>query len=133
MKVIIKYNKENMKPERLNILENFIKFLNTEYKLKDDVVVKFTSKSEEGMTTGSNKKGLIKVLCDGRMFIDILRTLAHEWVHEHQFQYERKKGNQDVGGPDENEANAEAGRILKQYNNEFPNSENSLYEQDIYK
>lgn len=128
MKVIIKYNKENMKPERLNILENFIKFLNKEYELKDSVVVRFTSKSEEGMTTGSNKKGIIKVLCDGRMFIDILRTLAHEWVHEHQFQYDRKKGNQDVGGPDENEANAEAGRILKKYNREFPNQENTLYE-----
>jgi len=128
MKVIIKYNKENMKPERLNILENFIKFLNKEYELKDSVVVRFTSKSEAGMTTGSNKKGIIKVLCDGRMFIDILRTLAHEWVHEHQFQYDRKKGNQDVGGPDENEANAEAGRILKKYNREFPNQENTLYE-----
>lgn len=128
MKVIIKYNKKNMKPERLNILENFIKFLNKEYELKDSVVVRFTSKSEEGMTTGSNKKGIIKVLCDGRMFIDILRTLAHEWVHEHQFQYDRKKGNQDVGGPDENEANAEAGRILKKYNKEFPNQENTLYE-----
>ena len=128
MKVIIKYNKENMKPERLNILENFIKFLNKEYELKDSVVVRFTSKSEEGMTTGSNKKGIIKVLCDGRMFIDILRTLAHEWVHEHQFQYDRKKGNQDVGGPDENEANAEAGRILKKYNRKFPNQENTLYE-----
>ena len=128
MKITIKYDKKNMKPERLEILQNFIQFLNREFKLKDDVTVRFTSKSEEGMTTGSNKKGLIKVLCDGRMFIDILRTLAHEWVHEHQFQYERKKGNQNIGGPDENEANAEAGRILKQYNKEFPNKENTLYE-----
>jgi hypothetical protein len=128
MKVIFKYDKKNMKPERLDILQNFVKFLNREYKLKNNVTIQFTNKSENGMTTGSNKEGLIKVLNDGRMFIDILRTLAHEWVHEHQHQFDRKKGNQDIGGPDEDEANAESGRLLKQYNKEFPKKENHLYE-----
>jgi hypothetical protein len=128
MKVDIKYKKENLTPVKINIIENFVNFLNREYKLKNDVVIRFTTKSEEGMTTGSNKEGLIKVLCDGRMFIDILRTLAHEWIHEHQHQYDRKNGKQDIGGPDENEANAEAGRILKQYNKEFPEKEDRLYE-----
>jgi len=128
MKVIFKYDKKNMKPERLDILQNFVKFLNREYKLKNNVTIQFTNKSEHGMTTGSNKEGLIKVLNDGRMFIDILRTLAHEWVHEHQHQFDRKKGNQDIGGPDEDEANAESGRLLKQYNKEYPKKENRLYE-----
>jgi hypothetical protein len=128
MKVIFKYDKNNMKPERLEILQNFVKFLNREYKLKNDVTVRFTSKSEEGMTTGSNQEGVIKVLDDGRMFIDMLRTLAHEWIHEHQHQFDRKKGNQDIGGPDEDEANAEAGKLLKQYNKEFPKKETYLYE-----
>ena len=128
MKVIFKYDKKNMKPERLDILQNFVKFLNREYKLKNNVTIQFTNKSENGMTTGSNKEGLIKVLNDGRMFIDILRTLAHEWVHEHQHQFDRKKGNQDIGGPDEDEANAESGRLLKQYNKEFPKKENRLYD-----
>jgi hypothetical protein len=128
MKVIFKYDKKNMKPERLDILQNFVKFLNREYKLKNNVTIQFTNKSENGMTTGSNQEGIIKVLDDGRMFIDILRTLAHEWVHEHQHQFDRKKGNQDIGGPDEDEANAESGRLLKQYNKEFPKKENHLYE-----
>jgi len=128
MKVIFKYDKKNMKSERLDILQNFVKFLNREYKLKNNVTIQFTNKSENGMTTGSNKEGLIKVLNDGRMFIDILRTLAHEWVHEHQHQFDRKKGNQDIGGPDEDEANAESGRLLKQYNKEYPKKENRLYE-----
>lgn len=128
MKVIFKYDKKNMKPERLEILQNFVYFLNREYKLKNDVTIRFTSKSEEGMTTGSNQEGIIKVLGDGRMFIDMLRTLAHEWIHEHQHQFDRKKGNQDIGGPDEDEANAEAGKLLKQYNKEFPKKENYLYE-----
>lgn len=128
MRVDIKYNKDNLTPVKIEIIENFIKFLNREYKLKNDVVIRFTTKSEDGMTTGSNKEGLIKVLCDGRMFIDVLRTLAHEWIHEHQHQYDRKNEHQDIGGPDEDEANAEAGRLLKQYNKEYPKKENKLYE-----
>jgi hypothetical protein len=128
MKVDLKYNKDSLTPVKIDIIQNFIKFLNREYKLEEDLVIRFTNKSEDGMTTGSNKKGLIKVLCDGRMFIDVLRTLAHEWIHEHQHQFDRKKGNQDIGGPDEDEANAEAGRLLKQYNKEFPKKEDKLYE-----
>jgi hypothetical protein len=128
MRVDLKYNKDSLTPVKIDIIQNFVKFLNREYKLEEDLVIRFTDKSEDGMTTGSNKKGLIKVLCDGRMFIDVLRTLAHEWIHEHQHQFDRKKGNQDIGGPDEDEANAEAGRLLKQYNKEFPKKEDKLYE-----
>jgi hypothetical protein len=128
MRVDLKYNKDSLTPVKIDIIQNFIKFLNREYKLEEDLVIRFTNKSEDGMTTGSNKQGLIKVLCDGRMFIDVLRTLAHEWIHEHQHQFDRKKGNQDIGGPDEDEANAEAGRLLKQYNKEFPKKEDKLYE-----
>jgi hypothetical protein len=128
MRVQLKYNKDSLTPVKIDIIQNFIKFLNREYKLDEDLVIRFTKKSEDGMTTGSNKQGLIKVLCDGRMFIDVLRTLAHEWIHEHQHQFDRKKGNQDIGGPDEDEANAEAGRLLKQYNKEFPKKEDKLYE-----
>jgi hypothetical protein len=128
MRVDLKYNKDSLTPVKIDIIQNFIKFLNREYKLEEDLVIRFTNKSEDGMTTGSNKKGLIRVLCDGRMFIDVLRTLAHEWIHEHQHQFDRKKGNQDIGGPDEDEANAEAGRLLKQYNKEFPKKKDKLYE-----
>ena len=56
MKIDVKYNKENLTPVKINIIENFIKFLNREYKLKNDVVIRFTTKSEDGMTTGSNKE-----------------------------------------------------------------------------
>jgi hypothetical protein len=62
------------------------------------------------------------------MLIDVLRTLAHEWVHEHQFQYKRSKGKQDIGGPDENEANAESGKLMKLFAKQNPEKENSLYE-----
>jgi hypothetical protein len=54
--------------------------------------------------------------------------LAHEWVHEHQFQYKRSKGKQDIGGPDENEANAESGKLMKLFAKQNPEEEKSLYE-----
>ena len=109
------------------VIKEFIFFLQKEFPLKDDVTVLFTDKSDDGMTTGSNKLGRIKVLSKGRMLIDIMRTLAHEWVHEHQHQYDRKRTKQDIGGPDENEANIEAGKILKIFAKNNPNNKDKMY------
>jgi len=106
MEVCLKFKKEKINKNKLEIIKNFVLFLNGEFPLKKDITIVFTAKSEGKMTTGSDNKGTLKVLMKGRMFIDVLRTLAHEWVHEHQFQHNRKKGNQDIGGPDENEANS---------------------------
>ena len=128
MEVCIKYKKKDLNDDKIIIVKNFIVFLNKEYPLKKDVTIQFTEESEGNMTTGLNKKGLIKVLSNGRMLIDILRTLAHEWVHEHQDQYNRSKGKQDIGGPDENEANAESGKLLKMFTKQNPEEEKSLYE-----
>lgn len=128
MEVCLKFRKEKLNQNKLEIIKNFLFFLNAEFPLKKDITIVFTTKSEGKMTTGSDNKGTLKVLMKGRMFIDVLRTLAHEWVHEHQFQHDRKKGNQDIGGPDEDEANAEAGKLLKLYTKQNPKDEKSLYE-----
>ena len=128
MEICLKYKKRQIDEHKLMIIKKFVFFLQKEFPLKDDVTVFFTEKSEEGMTTGSNIRGRIKVLFNKRMLIDVLRTLAHEWVHEHQYQYNRKKTNQDIGGPDENEANIESGKILKMFNKKYPHKEDEMYE-----
>jgi hypothetical protein len=128
MEVCLKFRKKKIDNNKLELIKNFILFLQGEFPLKKDVTVIFTSESEGNMTTGLNKEGTLKVLFDGRMLIDVLRTLAHEWVHEHQFQYKRSKGKQDIGGPDENEANAESGKLMKLFAKQNPEKENSLYE-----
>jgi hypothetical protein len=128
MEVCLKFRKKKIDDNKLELIKNFILFLQGEFPLKKDVTVIFTNESEGNMTTGLNKKGTLKVLFDGRMLIDVLRTLAHEWVHEHQFQYKRSKGKQDIGGPDENEANAESGKLMKLFAKQNPEKENSLYE-----
>lgn len=128
MEICLKFRKKKIDGSKLKLIKNFILFLQGEFPLKKDVTVIFTNESEGNMTTGLNKKGTLKVLFDGRMLIDVLRTLAHEWVHEHQFQYKRSKGKQDIGGPDENEANAESGKLMKLFAKQNPEKENRLYE-----
>lgn len=128
MKVNLKYDKNTITDTKLEVIQNFINFLNVEFPLKTDIEVNLKNVSDSGMTTGSASHGKIKILCKGRMLIDILRTIAHEWVHEHQYQYNRKKTNQDIGGPDENEANAEAGKLLKVFAKQNPNKEDKMYE-----
>ena len=128
MKVHIKNIRKNFNQDKINVLERFISFLGKHFPLKTDIEIIFTEKSEGEMTTGSDKKGTIKVLGKNRMFIDVLRTLAHEWVHEHQFQHDRRKTKQDIGGPDEDEANAESGKLLKLFSKENSDDNETLYE-----
>lgn len=128
MKINLKYDKNTITDSKLEVIQNFLNFLNKEFPLKKDVDILLKNYSDGGMTTGSDNNGIIKVLFKGRMLIDVLRTLAHEWVHEHQYQYNRKKTNQDIGGPDENEANIEAGKLLKIFSKQNPNKEEKMYE-----
>lgn len=128
MKIELKYDKKTVTNDKLDIVKSFIEFLNNELPLKEDVVIILKNESDEGMTTGSNNYGTIKVLHKNRMLIDVLRTLAHEWVHEHQYQYHRKKTKQDIGGPDEDEANSESGKLLKMFNKKNPDKEKEIYE-----
>jgi hypothetical protein len=131
MKVKIKHN-NNINQEELPLLEDFFKFLNKELTLNDDIIIDFNSDKDENMTTGVRmKKHHIKVLKNGRMFIDVLRTLAHEWVHEYQHQ---KMGLTDsmkklkIGGWSENHANAVAGILIKKFAKSHKEIEDKLYE-----
>lgn len=57
---------------------------------------------------------------------DILRTLAHELVHFKQFLDHKLKHNSGMtGSPEENEAHAIAGVIMRHYNKQYPDTLNS--------
>jgi hypothetical protein len=78
------------------------------------------------MTTGSEILGRIKVLAGGRMLIDILRTVAHEWVHEFARQRNIKlQGFNTVS--QENFANSEAGIMIRMYEKSNPQLTELLY------
>jgi len=116
--------------EQKETIKSFIKFIQERIKLFEDTSIYFTNSREGSMTTGVRKKHhKIVVLCKDRLLIDILRTLAHEWVHEYQHQtnYTKKHKHQDIGGPIENDANILAGILLKLFQKEYPDFDKILY------
>jgi hypothetical protein len=65
--------------------------------------------------------GTIKLVTGGRHLVDILRTLAHELVHYHQHQTGQNLDG-DTGSDTENEANAEAGVIMRNFAQKHPDA-----------
>lgn len=127
MVVNIKMSEKMFDEDKMDAIEHFMKFLNKHLKLENDVNLKFTSKKEGTMTTGQDTPRVMKVLARNRMFIDVLRTLAHEWVHEYQHQIKHEKSKRDIGGPHENEANAKSGELLKLFVRYYPKYKHILY------
>jgi hypothetical protein len=59
---------------------------------------------------------------------DILRTLAHEWIHEYQMTILGRERGPDIGGTNEDEANAFSARLIKMFEKKFPYDEKYMYE-----
>jgi phosphoglycolate phosphatase-like HAD superfamily hydrolase len=107
-------------------IKNFVDFVCNRLELKDVPKVHIINspnfsqqyKSFGGYLPAQNK---ISVVVKGRGLADILRTIAHEMVHAHQ-----KEANKlditsgETGSPIENEANALAGVIMRDYGKENP-------------
>jgi hypothetical protein len=130
MKVKIKLNSD-IEKEKLDVILMFLRFLNGELKLTKDVTLELTDTKDKKMTTGVRRKNdLMKVLCDGRMLVDILRTVGHEWVHEHQHQKQGVKDSDkhpDIGGWVEDDANSISGALVKKFSKKHKELEDILY------
>lgn len=69
----------------------------------------------------SPDKDCIFVVIANRQPVDILRTLAHELVHAKQREDDRIEDTSgETGSPIEDEANAEAGVIMRKFAKQFP-------------
>lgn len=109
--------------------EKFIKFLQTKFPLRNDVKIIFTKERIGSMTTGSRTpKNEMIILTKKRINRDILRTLAHEWVHEYQKTILKRPNGPNIGGVNEDEANAFAGRLMKIFEKKYPTFEEKMYE-----
>lgn len=112
------------------LITDYIGFLNSELKLTGNIVISLIKDRDGDMTTGVRKNDEICVLVDGRLPIDVFRTIGHEWVHEYQHQkmgLSNDKQIQDIGGPEENMANTLAGIFIKKFVKLF-----SQYEEELY-
>ena len=134
MKVYFKGLNKFSKPKQIQAVKDFVKYLQTELPLKDNVYITFKGGRDIKMTTGVRRPGSqIFVLADKRLMIDILRTVSHEWVHEFQHQKMGLKDTdkiQNIGGPEENMANTLSGIFVKRFDKENPQYSNIIYEQD---
>lgn len=133
MKVCFKNLNKFFNNEQIGTIKTFVQFIQGETPLKKDVHIIFLDKREGGMTTGQRRTHhIIKILSHERLLIDILRTLAHEWIHEFQHQklgLKEKTKIQDIGGPEENMANIIAGIFLKQFQKEYPKLDKIIYDE----
>jgi hypothetical protein len=131
MKVCLKYKTSDLNKNDIKVLTDFVKFQQENLPLNKDVNLFFVDNRDNNMTTGVRMpQSEISVLAKGRLLIDILRTLSHEWVHEYQHQ---KMGvddfskSPDIGGPHENMANALSGIFMKRFQKEYPQHSEVLY------
>ena len=132
MKVCIKSQKSEVNQGQLEVISSFIKFLQSQLPLSSEVEVNLTSDRDTTVTTGVRMPGSkMYILAKGRMLIDILRTISHEWVHEYQYQkmgLDDKQKIQDIGGPEENMSNVLSGIFIKKFDKQNPDFKERLYE-----
>jgi Fe-Mn family superoxide dismutase len=129
MDVSIKCNKCDFDNKDLDLYKRFISFLNKNYPVKKKVEVIFSGERIGDMTTGSRTdNNELRILTKGRMNRDIMRTLAHEWVHEWQMSTKGMEKGPNIGGHSEDEANAEAGSVIKKFEEKHPHKEKTIYE-----
>lgn len=129
MKATIKHINSKIDKRNYKIIDKFIYFLQEQYPLNNDVVINFVGERIGKMTTGSRRKDSnIFVLTKKRIIRDILRTLAHEWVHEYQMNVLNKDIGPDIGGENEDMANAEAGSLMKKFEKINQKYKEKMYE-----
>jgi hypothetical protein len=124
MKVCLKKSGEFPQKNEILVIKKFLQFLQSQLPLNQEVRITFTDSREIPMTTGVRMPdNEIVVLAKGRLLIDILRTISHEWAHEFQYQ---KMGVgddvkiQDIGGPEENMCNILSGIFIKKFEKKYP-------------
>ena len=59
---------------------------------------------------------------------DILKTLSHEWIHEYQRTILGRERGGDIGGQNEDEANAKSGELIKKFEKHHPDDESKMYD-----
>lgn len=129
MKVRISYDNTKFVKKDKELIHKFLKFMQEKYPIKDDIIIKFMGHRSGGMTSGSRTEdSTLKILTKNRMNRDIFRTLAHEWVHEYQRKILKRPHGPNIGGKNEDEANAFAGRLMKMFEKQHPDLEEKMYE-----
>ena len=114
---------EQATPTDEEILKDFIDFCFKELKLERMPTIKLRKDPQWPVvhkTFGRyiNDHHLLEVAWGNRHIMDVLRTVAHELTHKHQHERDGKRMDAtagETGSPWENEANARAGVLMRDY------------------
>jgi hypothetical protein len=117
---------EDAAPSDEQILKDFIKFCVAELKIKSMPTVKLRRDPQWSVVNRTfgryiNDAHLLEVAFGQRHIMDVLRTVAHELTHTHQHEREAVPNDAgETGSPYENEANARAGVLMRDYGRLHP-------------
>lgn len=117
----VSYSKkiDDLNPVKFKHITMFLKFCRDELGITNDIrIFLLTRKNKLNITTGgySPVDKCVYTIAEGRQIADILRTVAHELVHQKQDLQGKIQGQiPDIGGVIEDTANAIAGRLVKMY------------------
>ena len=101
-------------------VQNYLPLLQKELGLKELPKIKLLDMPED-TTFGKYGGGTLYVVTGGRHPVDVLRTLAHELTHFKQDgKGELTDGAGETGTPQENEANSNAGIIMRNFAKNHP-------------
>jgi hypothetical protein len=108
------------------ILKDFISFCVAELKIKSMPTIKLRRDPQWSVVNRTfgryiNDTHLLEVAFGQRHIMDVLRTVAHELTHKHQHEREDVPPDAgETGSPYENEANARAGVLMRDYGRLHP-------------
>jgi hypothetical protein len=110
-----------MTPQELDILKDFLRFCKKELNIQSLPHIKVVTDLEFVNTNRSfggyyPHENTVRIYCKNRVVADYLRSLAHELTHHRQFELNMlQPGAGETGSEIENEANAMAGILLREY------------------
>jgi len=116
-----------LNPVKFKHISTFLKFCRDELDITNDIQIFLMRKENHlDITTGGYNPTdkCVYAIFEGRQLADVLRTIAHELVHQKQdLQGKLKQQVPDIGGVIEDTANAIAGRLVKMYVKKYDSKE----------
>lgn len=124
----ITLNEEVLPENKKNtVIEEFMNFADNKLGLEGDlpeVTISYDPKEASGMKSFgiyTPSENTLRVVAANRNLADVLRTLAHEFVHHKQRKEGKLNPNSNEDGSEvENEANAQAGVLMREFGRENP-------------
>ena len=116
---------EDMSPDRIEAIKDFINFVCGKLKMEEPVNVCLRRGRDEYIATTASyvpSDNENHVRCGGRALVDILRSLAHELVHNRQREvgiFNVGESVQNIGGSIEDQANSVAGVFIKDFTHNY--------------